>query len=162
MSAPVIDTDRARKAILGVNATKPMHVPLFEGPYDYDVTTKTYAEVMRRAAVVLSSGRSVIIDATFRGRNERQQARALAERVGVPFVFVQCHAPREVCLARLEKREREGSVSDGRRAIWDDFARAVEPVMPGELLEGQHLAVDTTKSAAENIHALANHIGMWP
>lgn len=160
MSAPVVDTDRARKAILGVNATKPMHAAPFEGPYDYDVTIKTYAEAMRRAAVVLSAGRSVIIDATFRGRSERQQARALAERAGAAFVFVECRAPREVCLARLEKREREGSVSDGRRAIWDDFALAVEPIAPGEFSDGQHVTLDTTKSITENMHALVNHVGM--
>jgi len=162
MSAPVVDTDRARKAMLGVGAREPVHAPPFQGSYDHEATAKTYAETLRRAAVVLSSGRNIVIDASFRDREQRRFARALARRAGVPFLFVECRAPRDVCFSRLEKREREGSVSDGRRAIWDDFMRSVEPIVPGEMTEHEHILVDTTKSVTENLHALKNHIGTWP
>jgi len=49
-------------------------------------------EIRRRAAAVLSSGRPVVLDASFRCRRQRQAARRLAAAHRVPFDFVECRA----------------------------------------------------------------------
>src|ERR1019366_10282683 len=88
MSAPVIDADRTRKAMLGVEATVPLHELAWHGAYDPAVTERVYAEALRRAEVVLASGRPVVLDASFRSSEMRRAAHNLARAHGVPFRFI--------------------------------------------------------------------------
>lgn len=160
MSAPVVDADRTRKQLLGVQATAPVHEGAWQGAYDPAFTEAVYAEVFRRAAVVLASGRSVIVEASFRSRALRARARELAARHGVPFRLVECHAEPAVCRARLRERARQASVSDGRLEIFDDFVARWEPV--DELPAGEHLVIDTTGPLADNLVVLRNALQTWP
>ncbi len=160
LAAPVVDADRTRKSMLGVAHRNPLHVGAFEGPYDPRFTDEVYDEVVRRADVVLTSGRPVVLDASFRTRALRARARALAEKHGVPFLFVECRVPEDVCIARLEQREARGGVSDGRRAIFADFVRRVEPV--DELASGEHLVLDTSRPLASSLETLGEHLRTWP
>jgi predicted kinase len=100
-----------------------------------------YEELIRRAEVVLRSGRSVILDASFRGRVQRTAARELAERVGCECLFVEASAAPEVCRSRLRERARSPSVSDGRIDIFDAFMKQFEVI--DELPAGQHSRIDT-------------------
>jgi aminoglycoside phosphotransferase family enzyme/predicted kinase len=160
LAAPVVDADRTRKAMVGVQHAQPLHVGAFQGPYDLSVTDAVYDEMMRRAAVVLTSGRSVILDASFRTAELRRRARDLARRHGVPFLFAECRVSEEVVRARLEERERTGGVSDGRRAILSDFLARVEPAT--ELGDREHLVLDTTRPVATSLEALASRVRTWP
>ncbi len=160
LGAPVVDADRTRKSLLGVGHRAELHVGAFEGPYDPRVTDTVYDEVIRRAEVVLDSGRPVVLDASFRTRAMRERARALAKRHGIPFLFVECRAEEDVCVARLAKREAEGSVSDGRRAIFADFVKAVEPTV--ELAEAEHLVLDTSLPVVTSVATLEERLRTWP
>jgi uncharacterized protein len=160
LAAPVLDADRTRKAMLGVGHAEAVHVGAFEGPYDPRVTDVVYDEMMRRAAVVLASGRSVILDASFRTLELRKKARDLALRSGVPFLFAECRVTPDTSRARLEEREKTRSVSDGRRAILEDFLARVEPAT--ELGEAQHLVLDTTRPIEASLDALAERVRTWP
>lgn len=160
LSAPVVDSDRTRKALLGVGASTPVHDPAWRGGYDEQVTARVYAEVFRRALVVLASGRPVVIDASFRSRAARARARELANRAGVPFVFVECRAPLEVSRRRLEERARSPGVSDGRAEILEAFAARWEPV--DELPADRHIVVDTTQPLEGNLDTLRRSLAAWP
>lgn len=160
LTAPVVDADRTRKSLLGVAHRAAVHVGAFEGPYDPRVTDAVYDEVMARADAVLASGRPVVLDASFRTRALRQKARALAERHGVPFLFVECRVPEPVCIERLARREREGGVSDGRRAIFADFVARVEPTT--ELPAPEHLVLDTAAPLERSLAVLEGHLTTWP
>jgi aminoglycoside phosphotransferase family enzyme/predicted kinase len=159
-SAPVIEADRTRKAMLGVLATEPLREAPWSGAYDPELTERVYAEMRRRARVVLGSGRPVVLDASFRSAKTRGLARALAEEYGVPFRFVECRASAEVCRARLAERERGESVSDGRLAIFDAFCARFEPVT--EVPKEEHVIVDTTRPVAETRRLLAARLDVWP
>ena len=160
MSAPVLDADRTRKSMLGVTPMTRLREGAWHGAYDPTFTEKVYAEVLRRADVVLASGRPVVIDASFRTQAFRQRAQALAKSHGVPFRFVECRAPRDVCLTRLAARERSPSVSDGRRAIFDDFCKSYEA--PSELPARELITIDTTLPAEENVARLRTLLDCWP
>lgn len=160
LGAPVVDADRTRKSMLGVAHRAQVHVGAFEGPYDPRFTDEVYEEVIRRGDVVVASGRPVVLDASFRTRALRSRARDLAAKHGVPFLFVECRVPEDVCLARLAKREAEGGVSDGRRAIFQDFVRRVEPV--DELLAQEHLVLDTAAPLPRSLELLQAHLRTWP
>jgi aminoglycoside phosphotransferase family enzyme/predicted kinase len=160
LAAPVVDADRTRKAMLGVPATQGVRVGAFEGPYDPSVTERVYDEMMRRAGIVLASGRPVVLDASFRTAALRAKARELARAHRVPFLFAECRVPERVAMDRLASRERGASVSDGRRAIYRDFVAKSEPV--NELGGGEHIVLDTTRSMDVVLAALTARLGAWP
>lgn len=152
LQAPVVDADRTRKAMLGVGVNDPVRVPPWQGPYDPAFTERVYAELSRRARVVLASRRPVIVDASFRTAKMRAAIRALAGEIGVPFRFVECRADPEVCRHRLARRETTTTVSDGRLAIFDDFRKNFEPIV--ELGASEHVVVDTTGPVEASADAL--------
>lgn len=160
LAAPVVDADRTRKALLGVEPTTPLHVPAFAGAYTPEASERVYEELLRRAGRVLDSGRPVVLDASFRRRDHRLAARHLAHRHSVPFRFVECRADPTLCRQRLERRERERGVSDGRLEIFDDFLARWQPVE--ELPAAEHLLLDTGRPLEESLEALERHLPTWP
>lgn len=160
MGAPVVDADRTRKSMVGVDATQPMHEAAWTGAYDPGFTDRVYAEVMRRAEVVLASGRPVVVDASFRSPAMRGLARQLAMAHGVPFRFVECRADPDVCRARLADRARTAGVSDGRLAVFDAFRARFEPVT--ELPPTEHVVLDTTRPVAASVDVLRANVETWP
>jgi aminoglycoside phosphotransferase family enzyme/predicted kinase len=160
MPSPVVDADRTRKELAGVAAFHPLPEGPWAGFYTEEFTRKVYSEIRRRASAVLASGRPVVLDASFRARSHRAEARELARSTGVPFVFVECRAPDEVCRERLRERQKERSVSDGRLEVFNDFARSWEPV--DELSPSEHVVLDTRSSVAENLATLARTIPLAP
>jgi aminoglycoside phosphotransferase family enzyme/predicted kinase len=160
MNAPVVDADRTRKSMLGVAADRPVHDPAWQGAYDSAFTDKVYAELFRRANVVLASGRPVVIDASFRSRAHRNAARDLARANRAPFLFVECRVSRELTKARLEARSRGPAVSDGRLAIFDAFAAEFEAVT--EFSEHEHFAIDTGRDLPITLAQLNERLNVWP
>jgi aminoglycoside phosphotransferase family enzyme/predicted kinase len=160
LSAPVIEADRTRKSMLGVDALRPLHEPAWSGPYNPDFSDRVYDELFRRASVVLGSGRPVVLDASFRSAPLRRMARDLAKAHGVPFRFVECRATAEVCRERLAGRARQQSVSDGRLSIFDEFCARYEPIV--ELGADEHLALDTTKPIDDSLATLRQFVETWP
>ncbi len=150
LSWPVIDSDRARKQLLGVEEKRALLDPAWSGAYGPDVTVRVYAETLRRASVVLASRRSVVIDASFRSAAARRGAQELARAHGAAFLFVECRAPLDVCRARLTNRSK--GPSDGRPAILDDFIASFEPVT--ELASTEHVVLDTARPVERSIDEL--------
>jgi aminoglycoside phosphotransferase family enzyme/predicted kinase len=143
IDAVVIDADRTRKQLAGVAATTPLGDAAFQGHYTPESSARVYAELLRRAEVVLSSGRPVVLDASFRAAEQRLAALELSRRAKVPFAFVECTAPPEICRRRLVERAQAPSVSDGRAEVFDRFTASFEPVveLPPEVL----VRADTTQ-----------------
>lgn len=154
--APVIDADRARKQLSGVESNAPLHDPVFAGHYDQARTAEVYAELMRRAAIVLESKRSVVLDASFRDRHHRSAALELAKRFNAPFLFIECSVDLALCRQRLRARAQSASVSDGRLEVFEAFVASFEPV--DELTAQHHLRVDTGRSVAETISQIRDRL----
>ncbi|MDH5493019.1 MAG: AAA family ATPase [Myxococcales bacterium] len=161
LGAPVVETDRTRKFMLGARPTEHVYEGSWQGAYDLRFTDEVYEEVYRRAGVVLDSGRPILLDASFRSAQMRSRARRLAEERGLPFFFVECTAPRALCLERLAAREREGgSVSDGRIEIFDAFVAKWQPAE--ELPDGERLRIDTSRPLEQSLAALCASLPSWP
>lgn len=161
LSAPVVESDRTRKSLLAVAPTDHAYAGPWSEAYGPEFTDRVYAEVVRRADAVLRSGRSVIVDATFRTKAMRRAVGELARRRGVPFVLVECRAPADVCKARLRERAKDPSaVSDGRVEIFDDFVARWEPI--DELSAAEHLVIDATRSIDESLATLRGRVPTWP
>jgi len=160
LGAPIIDADRTRKAMWGASATARLYEAPWSGAYDPLFTKDVYAEVLRRAGVVLDSGRPVVLDASFRSVEMRRAARDLAVRHNVPFLLVECRAPAALCKARLVQRQEQRTVSDGRLAIFDDFCARFQPIT--ELSPSEHIVIDTSRPLEHSLQTLRQSLATWP
>jgi aminoglycoside phosphotransferase family enzyme/predicted kinase len=160
MNTPIVDADRTRKALLGVTPDHPVHEAAWQGSYDPQVTETVYREVLRRAGVVLASGRPVVIDASFRSRAFRSAARDLANASGAPFLLIECRVDPQIAKTRLDERARAPAVSDGRRAILEAFAAEFEAVT--ELSDREHMVVDTGRDLQVTLAEVKKRLNLWP
>jgi predicted kinase len=134
-----------------------------------------YADMLKRPALLLIGGlmgtgkstladrRSVLLDASFARRADRQAAARLAAAQGVRAIFIECVCPAEVALHRLAQRwaarvagemqaSAEASQASGgrpdlyerQRARWEAFSAEHEPGLA-------HLRVETTGALAVSV-----------
>jgi aminoglycoside phosphotransferase family enzyme/predicted kinase len=161
LSAPIVDADRTRKHMLGLGPTDHASSSgAWSGAYDLAFSEQVYAEVLRRAGVVLASGRPVIVDASFRSSEARARARALASELGAPFRLLECVAAPSVCKARLAARERLKAVSDATPEIFDAFAEKFERIT--ELPEPEHARIDTSGEPDASLEQARRIVATWP
>jgi predicted kinase len=160
LSAPVVEADRTRKDLLGVAPEFRVHEGPWQGAYGPEFTDRVYEEVLRRAGVVLASGRPVVVDASFRTREWRERARALAAANRVPILFVECRVDPEVARERLRKRDTTPGVSDARLSLFDEYCARYEA--PDELPRAGHLVLDTGRPLQEVLAALRDRLATWP
>jgi hypothetical protein len=144
---PVVSSDRIRKALAGVRPTE--RAP--ESAYSAAFSARVFDEMLRRAAVVLDSGRGVVLDATFRERALRLRARDLARRHGRRFLFAETACDEATLRERLRRRAAGPSVSDAGEGLLDRVRAEFEPVT--ELGIGEHVRVDTTGPPEAAVHA---------
>ena len=147
LGVPVVSSDRVRKALAGVRATE--RAP--SDAYSAAFSTRTFDELFRRAAVVLDSGRGVVLDATFRERTLRLRARDLARRHGRRFLFAETVCDEATLRERLRRRAAGPSISDAGEALLERVRAEFEPVT--ELGVGEHVRVDTTGPPEAAAHA---------
>jgi predicted kinase len=152
LGVPVVSSDRIRKHLHHVPDEESLGSLPFAGAYAAERSDSVYAELLRRAAVVLASGRPVILDASFRSARERRHARKLARAHGVPFLFAECRCSAHLARARLAARASGSSVSDARIPLFDVFVRSFEPV--DELAHGEHVVIDTEGPLEPGLAAL--------
>jgi predicted kinase len=160
LGGPVVASDPVRKHLLEVDEGTSLADSPFRGAYAARTSERVYDQLLRNARAVVESGRPVVLDASFRSRHHRQQARELARSLGVPFRFVECRTDREVCRARLTARRKGSHVSDGRPELLDAFADSWEDV--DELPGSEYVAVDTSGPVADGLVALAEELPVWP
>ena len=138
LAAPVIGSDRTRKALAGLAPEQRGGEEL----YSLEHTEATYAELMRRAEIVLDSGRTVVLDATFDDPRWRELATAVARTFGANHAFVEAWCPDwEVLRRRVRERARRGSESDADDALVDRYVATGRP--PRLSGEPRGILVDT-------------------
>ncbi len=159
--AEVLGSDPIRKELAAAAsalpaADAPAKADFGQGIYTDDWNEKTYNALLDRARELLHRHRSVILDASFSRRADRQRAFALAHRSGAEPFLVECRIPDELAAARLAKREGAGNaISDGRRALLPAQKRVFEPIE--EIGPGRHLIVHTERPLAQNVDQVLAH-----
>ena len=138
-------SDVERKRLFGLGARQSSHASVPGGIYDANTTLRTYARLHDAAALALSAGWPVIVDAAFLRREERARFEALAASMAVPFTIVECTAPR----AELQRRilQRQASGGDASEADLGVLQRleAVDEALD-EHERTRTLAADTTST----------------
>jgi len=150
---PRVSADATRKHLAGLaheQRAAPEH-------YGTEFTAATQAELLRRADVVLTAGRSALLDTTFARGELRSRARALARAHDVRFLMVECRVPEAVARARLAART--GGVSDAREDLLPVSLSRWEPVTG--LSPGEHLVLDTAGPVEPGVQAVLSRLN-WP
>lgn len=147
----VLDSDSTRKRLHGVAPTTSLAAAPFRDAYSPGASQETYERLQALATAVLQSGRTVIVDASFRTQDLRHGFADLAARLGVPFCFIECSAPESVLRERLRRRAEGPSQSDAREQLLPTLRDAHEPLLDGEF--ERVLRCDT--SGAADVVALA-------
>lgn len=158
LGAVRVRSDVERKRLHGLAATQR---PADPGRiYDRASTERTYARLAEVARAGLAGGVSVVVDAVFNRRAERDAMRRLAREFGADCVVVDCQAPEPVLRERLARRRAEGrDASDADASVLELQQRTREAPGPDE---GLTWVLDTGGSMAEVLaraHGLAERWG---
>jgi aminoglycoside phosphotransferase family enzyme/predicted kinase len=153
----VISSDVTRKELAGIAPQERRFEKFDSGIYSDEFSRQTYDTMLTRARSLLASGESVLLDASFKKRQDRLSARNLADEVKADFLIVECTLDEQSIKERLEQRVREGSVSDGR---WEIFGSQKEDFEPIDEVTGRnHVIVNTSEPLSDIETAIWERIG---
>jgi len=153
-----LSSDQVRKEIAGVPEYSRVLTPYGTGIYSPESTSATYGELLSRTEKLLSSGESVIVDASFRSREERDKFRLLADSLSLPIWIIRTTTPEEELKDRLDRRvSAPREASDGR---WELFQRHKEEFGPIGSDEPRQISLDTTLPLHDSIDTILNVLGL--
>jgi predicted kinase len=150
LNAVTLNSDVIRKELAGVSASEHQYASFEQGIYTPEFSRRTYDELLKRARSELLDGRSVILDATFKQKEDRIRALAIAEELGLDGWIIECVLDERVMTERMRQREAEPSASDARGDDLPRYQESFEPI--NEIASYQHIRVDTgeePKTAAQ-------------
>lgn len=126
---PVFSSDRIRKELAGIPSTE----PLPEQFYVSEFSRRTYDELRSRSAEATRRSPVIILDANFRGREERALARKAAAAAGARLAILRVDAEEETVKARFDRRATDPDAeSDADYAVYWKMKSAYEPPEPAE------------------------------
>ena len=152
-----ISSDLVRKDLAGIHPLDRQHEPFQEGIYSPEFSARTYDVMLSIAGQRLQTGKSAILDGTFRRGDQRKNAVEMARVTGADCWIVQCVLDEPEARRRLETRTAGGgSPSDGRWELYHLQLQQWEPVE--EVPTNRHLVLDTGGSTEEVIGALLRQL----
>jgi hypothetical protein len=140
-------SDIVRKELFGLDPHQHHPERFGEGLYDPARSRQTYEHLLSLASAEITAGHTVIVDAAFADREERQRFRQLAATAALPFVLLDLQCDEELTRQRLAQRWEEGAdPSDGRPEILQQHLRSfVRPTA-----EENAIAIDTGRDCHDN------------
>jgi len=121
-------SDVERKRLYGLATHESSGSPLDGGIYTADAHVRTYARLAELAGLALSAGWSVVVDAAFLRRDERDMFRALAARHGAAFAILAPQASAAELARRVEARRGSGDASEATREVLERQLAWLEPL----------------------------------
>lgn len=148
-------SDVERKRLFGMAA----HESSGGGIYDVQATQRTYARLLQRARELLELSFPVIIDAAFLKSAQRQQFRALAEEMQVPFIILSIQTDTTLLHQRIRLRQKLGNdASEADISVLKNLEIVCEPLQPGELGVTVEFVNNTTVMDASADHEVWNKL----
>src|SRR5688572_29540039 len=106
--AVVLRSDEIRKQLAGVPTLQRL------GPehYSSQMSERVYSTLAARAAQLLRTGHSVVVDAVYARAADRKSIEETAQAASVPFAGIWLEAPEPVLVSRTERRRHDASDAD--------------------------------------------------
>jgi uncharacterized protein len=151
-------SDLVRKELAGVPATGGNPEEYRQGIYTAEFDRKTYGLLAEKAREALSSGRGIIIDATFRRKEDRAAFERLARELDVHFFVLELDCTPELTRERLEKRRLDPTeVSDATWELYPSQLAGYERPAPGE-----SIIVESRLPLLEEVDQALRGMGVLP
>jgi len=147
-----IRSDVERKRLYSIKQSDDSHADTEQGIYSPDATEKTYFKLLELAGSIIDTGISVIVDATFTKKEQRNLFKQLATTKNVRFIIIEFVARDETLRQRIRGRKQD--VSDADLGILEHQIKNWRPLEPDEL--DYLITLDT--EAAINIETLMNRL----
>lgn len=113
---------------------KRLYQPTSAELYSAGATEHTYRHLLAQARLILQSGFSVIVDAAFLKRRERDEFRALANELRLSFAIISIRLDEASTISRLKQRQQLGrDASDADENVYRLLQSAAEPLADQEL-----------------------------
>jgi aminoglycoside phosphotransferase family enzyme/predicted kinase len=152
LNVRVLSSDVIRKKLFGLEPDEQTVEEFEEGIYSPVATAQTYLWMLLRAREQLFKRNSVVVDATFASRVNRDTFRCLAEEEGAKMIIVECLCPDLVLRVRLAERQTKSSISDARLKHLEAQRQAFEPL--DELGDDLHLQVSTEQPLQQSLQQI--------
>ncbi|MCC7078519.1 MAG: AAA family ATPase [Acidimicrobiia bacterium] len=154
----VLRSDLVRKELCGVEPTDHTQAGGFgTGLYSTETTTRTYAELARRAGTLVGLGESVVLDATWSSAEGRESIRRLGAETGAEVVELRCVCDPAEAARRVEARLRTGR--DASDATADVAARMTSEFEPWPEAHVVDTTGDVDTSIATALRAVTPRAG---
>ncbi|HUK36624.1 MAG TPA: AAA family ATPase [Vicinamibacterales bacterium] len=131
--AVAIRSDIERKRLHGLHANARTDSPVGGGLYSTDADRRTYQRLSALARIIVRAGYTVVVDAAFLKRWQRDLLKTVAAEEKARFVIAHCSAPQAVLRDRVTQRLQHAS--DASEATLDVLATQLateEPLGPDE------------------------------
>lgn len=127
-------SDLERKRLFGLDSTEHRVSAPGTGIYTSEANRLTYARLCELAHRLLAAGGTVIVDAAFLQRSERNSFRALAQQHQAAFEILAPKATPEQMTQRIQTRQTQGrDASDATLDVLAQQMRVLEPLQDDEL-----------------------------
>lgn len=167
----LFSSDEIRKHLALLVPAHPQAEAFGQGIYEPAWTERTYQTLLKKAGEVLAQGRSVLLDATFLRRADRQAVAEVTQSRDAAVVFVECRCDQSIALERLATRwqrrmtgvqtaEETPAASDGRPALYETQKAIWESVQPGETPGMQHILVNTALPLPRSLEQMLEACGV--
>ncbi|MEX0728689.1 MAG: AAA family ATPase [Planctomycetaceae bacterium] len=155
LGAHHFSSDLVRKELFGVAPTERTGEPEM---YSASANERTYAELNQRALCSICHQVTVVLDATYSRRHDRDHLRHMLEHCGIEYMCIECHCPRDVAEDRIRQRQSEGTnPSDADLAVLEEQISRYEP--PLEIPAGRFFSVETQHPLDEIVSQI---VGQFP
>ena len=148
LGAIQIRSDVERKRLFKLNASADSGSAIDQGIYTQDASIQTYRRLYAVAKYLLDHGFTVIIDATFLQRDQREQFRQLGIHLDIPHFLISCQAPESELLDRIRQRQIQAN----------DVSEAGVEVLTSQLESQQAL----TQEEINRVTTIINHHAKLP
>jgi predicted kinase len=144
MAFTILASDRVRKQLVGISPEEHKYEEFDEGIYSKELTEKTYLRMIEEGKKIILEGQSVVLDACFPKKWQRQKAFDAAKEANAQFLCIEFICPEEVVRKRLERRldSKEG-ISDGRWEIYCAQKETFDKI--DDLTPNFHFVIDSSK-----------------
>ncbi len=137
-----IRSDIERKRLFAHEGSVNTHADIAGGIYSAQASRRTYDKLAELATTALQAGFNTIVDATFLKQQQRQQFKALAERLNIPFVLLDMRATQDTLRQRITDRERAGNdASEANIKVLDHQLASIETLSKNETVN--RITIDT-------------------
>jgi hypothetical protein len=127
-------SDVQRKRLFGLARGASSGSGVGTGLYAADAHARTYAHLREQATMLLQAGWSVVVDAAFLKRADRDAFRALAQQLGASFSILAPQATPEQLRQRILARSAAGQdASEATLAVLAQQMKTMEPLAPDEI-----------------------------